>query len=185
MSSKLSDVIVPIAQLMCCRSYRFVDGPSRTWSSSAQSHYDRSDKHPLGLVKQAYSAWVIESVSAKPRKWHLTAYFTYSDLPSIPTPDQDPLLRSITVPANVYRSGKARSRNSESASPPSPSPGRPMTPASPPSRSRGDNVVLPSLHSAIAQSPMAAHAAAQHRQHSARLAEDQRMIQMLNSRPIL
>lgn len=40
----------------CLRRYRFVDGPSRTWTSSAQSHYDRSDRHPLGLVKQAYSA---------------------------------------------------------------------------------------------------------------------------------
>ena len=165
------------------RSYRFVDGPSRTWSSSAQSHYDRSDKHPLGLVKQAYSAWVVDSVNAKPRKWHLTAYFTYSDLPSIPTPDQDPLLRTITVPPNVYKSGKARSRNSDS--PMGTSPGRPMTPSSPTTaKARTDNVILPSLHTAIAPSPLA-HAAAAHRQHSARLAEDQRMIQMLNSRPIL
>lgn len=186
MSSKLSDVIVPIAQLMCCRSYRFVDGPSRTWTSSAQSHYDRSDKHPLGLVKQAYSAWVIDSVNAKPRKWHLTAYFTYSDLPSIPTPDQDPLLRTLSVPAGIYRSGKARSRGSDATSSSSgSSPPRPMTPmSSAPSRTRTDNIVLPSLHSAISPSQMSTHSQ-QHRQHSARLAEDQRMIQMLNSRPIL
>ncbi|KIP06032.1 hypothetical protein PHLGIDRAFT_477404 [Phlebiopsis gigantea 11061_1 CR5-6] len=164
--------------------YRFVDGPSRTWTSSAQSHYDRSDRHPLGLVKQAYSAWVIDSVNANPRKWHLTAYFTYSDLPSIPTVDQDPVLRAITVPAGIYRSGKARSRNSDATSSSSGSPPRPMTPtAGASTRTRTDNIVLPSLHSAIAPGQMSPHG--QHRQHSARLAEDQRMIQMLNSRPIL
>lgn len=168
---------------MLPRSYRFVDGPSRTWTSSAQSHYDRSDRHPLGLVKQAYSAWVIDSVNAKPRKWHLTAYFTYSDLPSIPTVDQDQLLRTITVPPGIYRCGKARSRNSDATSSSSGSPQRPTTPMSP-SRSRADSIVLPSLHSAIAPGQINTHSG-QHRQHSARLAEDQRMIQMLNSRPIL
>lgn len=168
----------------CLRRYRFVDGPSRTWTSSAQSHYDRSDRHPLGLVKQAYSAWVIDSVNANPRKWHLTAYFTYSDLPSIPTVDQDPVLRAITVPAGIYRSGKARSRNSDATSSSSGSPPRPMTTtAGASTRTRTDNIVLPSLHSAIAPGQMSPHG--QHRQHSARLAEDQRMIQMLNSRPIL
>ena len=111
-------------------TYRFVDGPSRTWSSSAQSHYERSDHHPTGLVKQAYSAWVMESVNAKPRKWHLTAYFTYADLPSIPTTDQDPLLSRITVPPGIYKSGKARSRASD-AMPPSPSPSHPSRPSSP------------------------------------------------------
>jgi len=166
------------------KSYRFVDGPSRTWSSSAQSHYERSEKQPLGLVKQAYSAWVIDSVNAKPRKWHLTAYFTYSDLPSISTPDQDPMLRTITVPSGIYRSGKARSRTSDATSSSGSSPPRAMTPvSSSPSRTRTDSIVLPSLHSAIPPSQMNGHG--QHRQHSARLAEDQRMIQMLNSRPIL
>ncbi len=169
-----------------------MDGPSRTWSSSAQSHYDRSDKHPTGLVKQAYSAWVVESVNAKPRKWHLTAYFTYSDLPSIPTVDQDPLFRGLAVPQGIYRSGKARSRNSDATYPvpssPS-SPPRPLTPMarSPPggsSRARNDSVVLPSLQSAVSASPMSGHGS-HHRTHSARIPEDQRMIQMLNSRPIL
>ncbi|KAI0341649.1 hypothetical protein BDW22DRAFT_1429771 [Trametopsis cervina] len=173
------------------KSYRFVEGPSRTWSSSAQSHYDRSERQPLGLVKQAYSAWVVDPVNAKQRKWHLTAYFTYSDLPSIPTVDQDPLLRTLTVPAGIYRSGKARSRNSDSTSPPSfpSSPPRPMTPdsrtpaGSSPGRIRTDGIVLPSLQSAITNQPMNIHSTL-HRQHSARYAEDQRMIQMLNSRPI-
>ncbi|KAI0685667.1 Gti1/Pac2 family-domain-containing protein [Cytidiella melzeri] len=171
------------------KSYRFVEGPSRTWSSSAQSHYDRSERQPLGLVKQAYSAWVIDSVNARPRKWHLTAYFTYSDLPSIPTVDQDPMLRNLVVPPGMYRSGKARSRNSDS-SVSSSSPPRPETPVSrnspavsSHSRTRGDGIILPSLQSAITNQPMNMHSTL-HRQHSARYSEDQRMIQMLNSRPI-
>ncbi|KAI0086139.1 Gti1/Pac2 family-domain-containing protein [Irpex rosettiformis] len=173
------------------KSYRFVEGPSRTWSSSAQSHYDRSERQPLGLVKQAYSAFVID-VNAKPKKWHLTAYFTYSDLPSIPTVDQDPMLRNVAVPPGIYKSGKARSRNSDATSP-SPSsytPPRPETPisrsspvVSTPGRTRTDGIILPSLQSAITNQPMNMHSTLR-RQHSARYSEDQRMIQMLNSRPI-
>lgn len=172
-------------------TYRFVDGPSRTWSSSAQSHYERSDHHPTGLVKQAYSAWVMESVNAKPRKWHLTAYFTYADLPSIPTTDQDPLLSRITVPPGIYKSGKARSRASD-AMPPSPSPSHPSRPSSPAprhntssggSQGRREHIVLPSLQSAIANTSL--HRQNPHQHPHARIPEDQRMIQMLNSRPIL
>ncbi|KAI0658797.1 Gti1/Pac2 family-domain-containing protein [Cubamyces menziesii] len=174
-------------------TYRFVEGPSRTWTSSAQSHYERSDHHPLGLVKQAYSAWVFMSANAKPRKWHLTAYFTYADLPSIPTVDQDPLLRTISVPPGVYKSGKARSRNSDASTPGLPSPpstpspsssaSRPSSPMQSSPRGKKDGVVLPSLQSAIAHTPM--NFATSHHRASARIAEDQRMIQMLNSRPIL
>lgn len=182
--------------ILACRvrcTYRFVEGPSRTWTSSAQSHYERSDHHPLGLVKQAYSAFVFTSVNAKPRKWHLTAYFTYADLPSIPTVDQDPLLRTVAVPPGVYKSGKARSRNSDAStsgipSPPStPSPGssgsRPSSPMQTSPRAKKDGVVLPSLQSAIAHTPMGF--ANSHHLTRPRMAEDQRMIQMLNSRPIL
>ncbi|KAK7693820.1 hypothetical protein QCA50_003392 [Cerrena zonata] len=172
-------------------TYRFVDGPSRTWSSSAQSHYERSDHHPTGLVKQAYSAWIMESVSAKPRKWHLTAYFTYADLPSIPTVDQDPLLSRISVPPGIYKSGKARSRASD-ATPPSPSPSHSSRPSSPAprhnsssggSQGRREHIVLPSLQSAIANTNI--HRPNPHQHPHARIPEDQRMIQMLNSRPIL
>jgi len=169
-------------------TFRFVEGPSRTWSSSAQSHYDRSDRHPTGLVKQAYSAYVTTSAHSKPRKWHLTAYFTYADLPNIPTTDQDPLLRGLAVPPGVYRSGKARSRTSDAASttgPPSPSP--PSRPGTPSVRTHGKKdpgVVLPSLQSAITSSQMHGMHGAHHRT-LPRMAEDQRMIQMLNSRPIL
>lgn len=187
--------------LICCEmsltslprcTYRFVDGPSRTWSSSAQSHYERSDHHPTGLVKQAYSAWVLDSVNSKPRKWHLTAYFTYSDLPTIPTIDQDPLLCRLTVPAGIYKSGKARSRASDAMHPGS-SPQPPSMSASSNSRHSTQNstahgkkeqIVLPSLQSAIANTHMNLHGS-HHRTHGARIAEDQRMIQMLNSRPII
>lgn len=163
-------------------TYRFVDGPSRTWSSSAQSHYERSDHHPTGLVKQAYSAWVQDTVSPKPRKWHLTAYFTYADLQSIPTTDRDPVLRTVSVPTGVYKSGKARSRTSEAADTHShPSSSRPSSPAP---RQSSSTVILPSLHSTITNTQLN-HPVAQHRGHGPRLAEDQRMIQMLNSRPIL
>ncbi|KAI0797562.1 Gti1/Pac2 family-domain-containing protein [Abortiporus biennis] len=185
---KVSDEVYPGDQTQKC-TYRFVDGPSRTWTSSAQSHYERSDHHPTGLVKQAYSAWVLDSVSSKPRKWHLTAYFTYSDLPTIPTIEQDPLLRKISVPSGIYRSGKARSRASDAMHPGTPSP--PMTPSRPsspaprnlPSAQRKDQIVLPSLQSTIASSHL--NLPPHVRPHGARLAEDQRMIQMLNSRPIL
>ncbi|RDX46851.1 hypothetical protein K466DRAFT_595398 [Polyporus arcularius HHB13444] len=173
-------------------TYRFVEGPSRTWTSSAQSHYERSDHHPMGLVKQAYSAWVFTSVNAKPRKWHLTAYFTYADLPSIPTVDRDPLLCTISVPTGVYKSGKARSRNSDASStmpspPSSPAPlgpsSRPSSPLQSSTRGKKDGVVLPSLHSAIANTPL--NFPGSHHRTNPRMAEDQRMIQMLNSRPIL
>ncbi|TCD66194.1 hypothetical protein EIP91_001688 [Steccherinum ochraceum] len=189
-----SDELLPETTAPKC-TYRFVDGPSRTWASSAQSHFERSDHHPSGLVKQAYSAWVLDSVDAKPRKWHLTAYFTYADLPSIPVIDQDPILRTVSVPAGIYKSGKARSRTSDTicGTPPSTAtpPSRPSSPAyrhtaghTSSSPMRKDQVVLPSLQTAIAHSHLNLHSQ-QHRQHGVRLAEDQRMIQMLNSRPIL
>lgn len=135
---------------------------------------------------------MLTSVNAKPRKWHLTAYFTYADLPNIPTVDKDPLLNTLSVPSGVYRSGKARSRNSDASAPALPSPPSSPGPAGPSSRpssplqsSRGkkDGVVLPSLHSAIASAPM--NFAGSHHRTNPRMAEDQRMIQMLNSRPIL
>ncbi|KAI0306415.1 Gti1/Pac2 family-domain-containing protein [Multifurca ochricompacta] len=115
-------------------NFRFVDGIARSGPiSPALSHYDRSEHHPLGLVKQAYSAWVLENLEAKPRKWHLTAYFTYADLHQIPTIDQDPVLRGVTVPAGIYRSGKARTRNSDAGLRASP-------PSSPPPYARGPTV---------------------------------------------
>ncbi|KAI0273430.1 Gti1/Pac2 family-domain-containing protein [Gloeopeniophorella convolvens] len=174
-------------------NFRFVDGISRSGPTSpALSHYDRSEQHPLGLVKQAYSAWVLETPETKPRKWHLTAYFTYADLQQIPTIDQDPVLRGVKVPVGMYRSGKARSRNSDAglpASPPSSPPPYNRGPASPSasnqtstSRPTDSSTALPSLQMAVA--PQYYDPRAPRRGQDSRHAEDQRIIQMLNSRHV-
>jgi hypothetical protein len=174
-------------------NFRFVDGIAKSGPvSPALSHYDRSEHHPLGLVKQAYSAWVLENPGAKPRKWHLTAYFTYADLHQIPTIDQDPVLRGVTVPVGIYRSGKARSRNSDAGLRASP-------PSSPPPYARGppglnvanelgttttdSSTALPSLQTAVA--PQYYDPQVPRRGHDPRHAEDQRIIQMLNSRHVM
>ncbi|KAI1782504.1 hypothetical protein LXA43DRAFT_1143459 [Ganoderma leucocontextum] len=91
----------PFSSRSCLKcTYHFVEGPSWTWTSSAQSHYERSDHHPLGLVKQSYSTWVLTSVNAN----------TYADLPNIATVDWDP-----------------RSQTSDTSTPAPPSP--PSSPA--------------------------------------------------------
>jgi hypothetical protein len=180
------------------------------------SHYDRSNQHPMGLVKQAYSAWVHIAPNVRPKKWHLTAYFTYSDLQNIPTIDHDPILRRITLPQGVYKSGKARSRNSvglaeeqfanmalssPSSQSPSPAPRNvhyPLYPSSPRSAPTDPQVssgherdpqkpALPPIHSAIpnAHHPTVVSQPQSRTTAGARPAEDQRLIQMLNSRHIM
>jgi len=143
-------------------------------SVPALSHYDRSEHHPLGLVKQAYSAWV-------------------ADLPQIPTIDQDPMLCSMVVPVGVYRSGKARSRNSDAGigtSPPSspslyaPGPTGPSVPSqTSASVTAGSSTALPSLQMAVTPQPFDPRMS--RRGHDSRHAEDQRIIQMLNSRHVM
>ena len=126
----------------------------------------------------------------------------------------DPLLRTVAVPAGVYRSGKARSRHADVAASPAPSalptptasPGAPSRAGSPlhlhngthAAGSTGVNgahahahahthrsgVVLPSLHAAIASTPLGFELGGPHYRAVPRIAEDQRMIQMLNARPI-
>ena len=138
--------------------------------------------------------------ASKPRKWHLTAYFTYADLQSLPTIDNDQNLRSIPVPAGIYKSGKARSRNSDltldtsptgasqsmssaSSSPPS----TPMALTSPTTSGSSDRryapqgaapgqPFLPPIHAAIPQD----YPRVGTPQREPRCSEDQRMIQMLN-----
>jgi hypothetical protein len=61
-----------------------------------------------GLVKQTYSAYVTQPGTSIQRKFHLTAYFTYADLPNLPTLESEPQLWSIVIPQSVYRSGKSR-----------------------------------------------------------------------------
>lgn len=165
-------------------------------------------------MKQAYSAWVATSPSSKPRKWHLTAYFTYADLRDLPTVDRDPVLRTVAVPPGVYRSGKARSRNADlrvdtsgssetslEQSPPPPSHSSSSGVASPATRSptlwRAKTPAphsphpppsLPPLVSIVAQGdkPPPRHATPALRVPvpDPRCAEDQRMIRMLNSRHV-
>lgn len=195
--------------------FRFVDGTSRgNSSSSILSHFDRSPNRPLGLVKQAYSAYVSTSPTSRPRKWHLTAYFTYADLQNLPTIDCDPKLKSITVPPGVYRSGKARSRNSDlivdtslqhslpsssaSSSSSSISPHTPralmspdMDPVTMPTmhatrHGHQDPAttprILPPLHAAVPQDGMLSRPKAPSPLCEQRCSEDQRIIQILNSR---
>jgi Gti1/Pac2 family transcription factor len=179
-------------------NFRFVDGIARsTPISPALSHYDRSEHHPLGLVKQAYSAWVMENPEVKPRKWHLTAYFTYADLHQIPTIDQDPVLRGVTVPVGIYRSGKARTRNSDAGLQASPPPSSPLLntrgPADPSVPGQASvshshtvaesSTALPSLQVAVAPQPYDPRM--QRMGQDSRHAEDQRIIQMLNSRHVM
>ncbi|KAK7467350.1 hypothetical protein VKT23_004407 [Stygiomarasmius scandens] len=182
-----SDAFKPADQHPKQPVFRFVDGPTRSSpSSSALLHQDRSGGHHTGLIKQAYSAWVIMPSNPRPRKWHLTAYFTYADLPSIPTIDHDPLLSKITVPRGIYSSGKVRARSDSDKSSSAPEPSRPTSPLdsissrSRPSMDRAHT--LPSLHDSVG--PYTFHPPTMNGLGS-RLPEDHRVIQMLNSRHII
>ncbi|KAK0239897.1 Gti1/Pac2 family-domain-containing protein [Armillaria nabsnona] len=146
-------------------AFRFVDGVSRTIpSSSALLHQDRSGGNHPGLIKQAYSAWVQLSPTGTPRKWHLTAYFTYADLPTIPTVDADAILRNIIVPPGIYQSGKARKGDDGTTE-------------------TFGHSALPPLHSAVGVYNMGVISGSSQRGHH-RMSEDQRVIQILNSRHI-
>ncbi|KAJ3891572.1 Gti1/Pac2 family-domain-containing protein [Lentinula edodes] len=171
-------------------NFRFVEGPTRvTHTSSALLHQDRSGGTHTGLIKQAYSAWVTLSPNSKPRKWHLTAYFTYSDLPSIPTIDRDPILSKIAVPSGIYHGGKTRSKSEDdgaysAVNPPS---SRPKTPAIQSSTVHGSASAtspasLPSFHSTVG--PYALNPRSAYPQTGSRMSEDHRVIHMLNSRHI-
>ncbi|KAJ6463827.1 Gti1/Pac2 family-domain-containing protein [Mycena vitilis] len=156
------------------QTFRFVDGVTRGGhSSSAVSHQERSTNIHHGLVKQAYSAWVVVHPNSAPRKWHITAYFRYDDLAKIPTVDQDPCLRRIIIPPGLYRSGKTRNRTDGDDG----SPAANFAPQSPKSSSRyrsdTPSPTLPSMFSSMDLSNPAFH-------HGARISEDQRVIRILN-----
>ena len=163
-------------------AFRFVDGVSRPGhSSSALSHQDRATNHHPGLVKQAYSAWVMPNPHTRPQKWHITAYFTYAELAHLPTIEHDPMLQRIIVPAGIYRTGKTRSRSAddELAGPSGSGTGGGSSGEMFPSNS------LPSLaaiQSGVNMYPP--NPSMPRPPHGARLPEDQRVIQMLNSRHI-
>ena len=160
-------------------SFRFIDGIARPGpSSSAVSHQDRTTIHHPGLVKQAYSVWVMVKPNTRPQKWHLTAYFTYAELPHLPTIDRDPNLRAVIVPPGIYRSAKTRSRTDDDelsgrgGSPVSSVPNSYLTPM----------LALPSL-STLQVTPPPAGPPAQ-MSYGTRLPEDERLIHMLNSRHV-
>lgn len=142
------------------------------------SHQDRTINHHPGLVKQTYSAWVAVRPNTRPQKWHLTAYFTYAELPHLPTIDRDPNLRNLIVPPGIYRSGKTRSRNDHDEASESggnypvsdeANPYGTRMPALPPlSILQGTHPPGPSTQIA----------------HGTRLPEDERLIHMLNSRHV-
>ncbi|ESK88033.1 hypothetical protein Moror_10774 [Moniliophthora roreri MCA 2997] len=158
-------------------TFRFVDGSRTQPASSALIHQNRSGGNHTGLIKQAYSAWVLLSPNARPRKWHITAYFTYADLPTIPTIDRDSVLSRIVVPHGIYRGGKSRSGGGEEMTP------EPVDRRSPHSGSHSSyhSATLPPLHSTVGSYMGPSRS---HNSHGSRLPEDHRMIQMLNSRHI-
>ncbi|KAG8767987.1 hypothetical protein FRC12_005904 [Ceratobasidium sp. 428] len=88
------------------------DPRERTKAPQVFRRQDRPAK-PDGLTKQTYSAWVTLPGTTTPRKWHLTAYFTSNDYHGLPTVDQDPILSQLSVPPNVYVTGKGLTRKSD------------------------------------------------------------------------
>ncbi|KAJ7219543.1 Gti1/Pac2 family-domain-containing protein [Mycena pura] len=164
------------------QTYRFVNGVSRGGpTSSAISHKERSTKPHRGLVKQAYSAWVVEHPKSHPRKWHITAYFIYDDLPYIPTVDQDPRLCSIVVPSGLYSGTKSRHRNDEDS----------LSTSSYTSSSSSlgySSPVIPSLPSTFRRAPMVPKSTLPETMdicnplYGGRSSEDQRVVRILNKK---
>jgi Gti1/Pac2 family transcription factor len=161
-----------------------VDGPTRSaHSSSALLHQDRSGGNHTGLIKQAYSALVMLYPNSRPRKWHLTAYFTYSDLPSIPTIDRDPILSRITVPPGIYHGGKSKLKGDDEGldSPPS----SPISPGSSSAREYGGRpTALPSLQSTVGSYALHPRSVYPRAGPGRISSEDHRVIHMLNSRHV-
>lgn len=81
---------------------------SQQFSGNTIASLPEGSSYGPGLVKQAYSAYVTQPGTSTRRKFHLTAYFTYADLPNLPTLESEPNLWSIVIPQGVYRSGKSR-----------------------------------------------------------------------------
>ena len=115
--------------------------------------------------------------NTRPQKWHLTAYFTYAELPHLPTIDRDPNLRTVIVPPGIYRSAKTRSRTDDDEL-----------------SARGGNLIcsvpnpyatpmlaLPSLSTLQVAAPPGPPT---HIPYGTRLPEDERLIHMLNSRHV-
>ena len=78
------------------------------YAPSALTPQFEEKTNSAALVKQAYSAWVTDPKTNQRCKYHLTAYFTFDDLPHIATVESQSELRTIMIPQGVYRSGKSR-----------------------------------------------------------------------------
>ena len=110
--------------------------------------------------------------NTRPQKWHLTAYFTYAELPYLPTIDLDLNLRTIIVPPGIYRSGKTRSRTDDEVS------GRGSSPAAYEANPYGGQILaLPPLQGTRP-------GFSTQTSHGTRLPEDERLIHILNSRHV-
>ncbi|KAF8590074.1 hypothetical protein K439DRAFT_1382718 [Ramaria rubella] len=145
-------------------SYRFVDSsPQGSSRQAAYSQYPRGGGQPMGLVKQAYSAWITDPRNSRRRKWHITAYFTQADLNGLPTPVEDACLRNVAIPSGIYRSGKARTRDPE--------------PDGHTHHNHGS-------HNSDSYRYLSASTSSASSCYDGRLPEDQRLIQMLNSQHI-
>lgn len=127
---------------------------------------------------------------------HMTAYFIYADLPHLPTCETDPNLRQIVVPPNFYRSGKARSRTSVSdssdrLSPVSPKPAQyqawPTTRPGFAMDARRSSDAVPRLekHAGLPPVDTTVMPQAIRPLSASRGSEDQRLIHLLNSKPLL
>ncbi|KIK59589.1 hypothetical protein GYMLUDRAFT_1004459 [Collybiopsis luxurians FD-317 M1] len=166
-------------------TFRFVDGPTRSSpASSALLHQDRSGGNHSGLVKQAYSAWVVLAPNTKPRKWHLTAYFTYADLPSMPTIDRDPILSRLTVPPGIYHGGKSRSRSEDGSTLDFLNSPSPSVPNASLRGSAPRSTALPSLYSTVGSDALHPRSFYAPLSPGGRISEDHRVIHMLNSRHV-
>lgn len=128
----------------------------------------------MGLVKQAYSTWMSDPRSSKQKKWHITAYFTQADVVGLPTPVEDPSLRTVAVPSGVYGSGKARTKDPELDA----------KAISRRGQQQGSSSHTPSYYH-FSSAPRSASNLSRSAHYEGRRPEDQRLIQMLNSQHIL
>ncbi|KAG8970071.1 hypothetical protein FRC05_000719 [Tulasnella sp. 425] len=90
--------------------------PALPSSPSPPRRQDRPTK-PKGLTKQTYSAFVHTPnapAGQQPKKWHLTAYFCSTTYHELPVCADDPVLRAVTVPENIYVTGKGLTRKNGS-----------------------------------------------------------------------
>jgi len=57
---------------------------------------------PDGLMKQTFSAWVLNPSTGQRVKWHMSAYLSRTRGAELPTVQDDPLLRSMQAPVGIF-----------------------------------------------------------------------------------